>query len=149
MSVITKPDGSYDFEAMFLTGWPHRTGDVGYDLSEIREMIELYKGQEDIFGIRAALARDAATSSPSDEQSNGDRHLPTDLEAMRYRGNPGMNDTFLGYLGSALGKGETVVNAIETVIEAAGRNCTDDPARAHWRHDLAQKASWWLQRHPE
>jgi len=51
---------------------------------------------------------------PSNERPDRDQPRPTDLEAMRYRGNPGMNDTFLGYLGSALGKGETVINAIET-----------------------------------
>jgi len=142
------PDGSYDYATLFRAGWPHRSypPTIGYDLSEIREMIELYKGQEDILGIRAA---NAVARPPSDEQPDSDRHLPTDLEAMRYRGSPGMNDTFLGYLGSALGKGETVINAIETIVEAAGRNCIDDPARPHWRHDLAQKASWWLEKHPE
>src|SRR5262249_14892797 len=106
------PEFGYDPETMIMGPGP---GTAVYDITEFLAMLDLYAGQKDILGIRAATVREAADAvNPNDEQSDGDRHLPTDLEAMRYRGSPGMNDTFLGYLGSALGKGETVVNAIET-----------------------------------
>jgi len=28
-------------------------------------------------------------------------------------------------------------------------NGNNDPNRPRWRHDLAEKASWWLEKHPE
>jgi hypothetical protein len=109
------------------------------DISEFADMFDLY-------GDTALLHYKEGAAAPFNGEG---KRLPIDLEAMRYQGNPGMNDTFMGYLGSRLSYGETVEEIINKIVEVAERNCRDDPNRDKWRHDLAAKATWWLENHPE
>jgi hypothetical protein len=107
------------------------------DISEFADLFDLY-------GDTALLHYKEEAAAPFDSEG---KRLPIDLEAMRYGKN--MHDTFLGYLGSRLSYGDTVADIIERVVEAAERNCTDDPDRQKWRHNLADKATWWLEKHEE
>jgi len=110
------------------------------DISEFDDMLDLY-------GDNVLLHnKEGSTTQPFD--SDG-RRLPIDLEAMRYQGNPGMHDTFLGYTASRLSLGDTVNDIIERCIEAAERHCAADPERPKWRHRLAEMMSGWLNKHPE
>jgi hypothetical protein len=110
------------------------------DISEFSDLFDLYGDSR----LLHAKGDENATSFDTEG-----RRLPIDLEAMRYQGQPGMHDTFLGFLGSRLSYGEALSDIIERVVEVAERNCADDPNRSKWRHDLAAKASWWLEKHPE
>jgi RecA-family ATPase len=120
------------------------------DISEFEDMFDLY-------GDNVLLHYKNEEDSAALFDNDGNR-LPIDLEAMRY--GQTMHDTFLGYMGSVLGKGGTVAEAIETVVEVAERKCKDDTAyeapvngqwaeQVEWRSDLAGKATWWLSKHPE
>jgi len=100
----------------------------------------------DLYGDAALLHNKEDAAQPLG--SNG-KVLPTDLEAMRYQGEPGMHNTFMGYVRSRLGYGDTLADIIERVVEAAERNCAEDPGRPKWRHTLADMATWYLKEHPE
>ena len=118
--------------------------DARYDIFEFQDMFDLY-------GDRAQLHYKLKTNGHDSEwadSSEGARHS-TDIEAMRYQGTPGMNEVFLAHMGSSLSKGDTVAETIERIVEAAERNCATDPNRPRWRHDLAEKATWWIEKHPE
>ena len=119
-------------------------GGTPYDLSEFEEMLDLY-GDMPLLDCKPSADEHGPAEAPMHEG----KRLPVDLEAMRYKGNPGMNDTFLGYMGSRLSKGETIADIIEQVVEVAERSCANDPNRSKWRHDLATKATWWLEKHEE
>jgi hypothetical protein len=119
---------------------------IACDVSEFEDLFDLYGDQAQLH--YKPKARGNGHNDEWTDESDGSRSS-TDIEAMRYQGNPGMNEVFLAHMGSSLCKGDTVAETIERIVEAADRNCGNDPNRARWRHDLAEKATWWIEKHPE
>jgi hypothetical protein len=113
------------------------------DISEFDDLFDLYNGAK-VLHSKVTQEEQENSSFTSD----GKRY-PIDLEAMRYQGNPGMHDTFVGYVGSRLSFGDTLDDIIERVVEVAARNCSKDPNRAKWRNELCSVATWYLQKSPE
>src|SRR5258708_29605328 len=113
------------------------------DISEFDDLFDLYNGAK-VLHSKVTQEEQENSSFTSD----GKRY-PIDLEAMRYQGNPGMHDTFVGYVGSRLSFGDTLDDIIEHVVEVAARNCSKDPNRAKWRNELCSVATWYLQKSPE
>jgi hypothetical protein len=115
-------------------------------VSEFEDLFDLYADQAQLH--YKPKARGNGHDDEWTDEPDGPRNS-TDIEAMRYQGNPGMNEVFMAHMGSSLSKGDTVAETIERIVEAAERNCKDDPNRPHWRRDLAEKATWWIEKHPE
>jgi hypothetical protein len=109
------------------------------DISEFNDFFDLYNGTSLLHNKEGA----------ANLFSSEGKRYPIDLEAMRWKGNPGIHDTFMGYMGSRLSHGDMLTEIIERVIEVAERNCADDPNKMNWRKDLAKMATWYLQKSPE
>jgi hypothetical protein len=82
------------------------------DISEFTDLFDLYGDNPLLHN------KEAEVSTVFDGEG---RRLPTDLEAMRFEGNPGMHNTFMGYMGSRLGYGDTIADIIERVVEVAAQ----------------------------
>src|SRR5262249_51390320 len=128
-------------------------------IEDLEAMLDLYTDPE-TGKIRPLLTRKTPEERGAGPSGIGDLHHDeywsdgqprhsTDIEAMRYQGSPGMNEVFMAHMGSSLSRSDTVADTIERIVEAASRNCADDPDRSRWRNNLGKKATSWLEKHPE
>jgi AAA domain len=118
------------------------------DISEFEDMFDLY-GEQPLLHVKPKANGNGQGNFTDWAATPGEQVHSTDIEAMRYQGKPSMNEVFHAHMGSSLSKGDTVAATIERIVEAAERNCRDDPNRPRWRNNLAERAGWWLEKHPE